>query len=143
MSAPAALTARALRARLEAAAAGLVYSSESDRPFEFVVVPAPGVAPGTALDPAAFAALVGATAAGPAERRALHRFLARHLDLADPLDLAAQRLRPRYEALEAALRDSLGIDAVYRVGRVEVACYAVGWTADGRLAGLRTVAVET
>lgn len=129
-----------LRERIERAAEGLVYTSESDRPFEFVVLPGAGdVPPG----PRAFAALLGAPADAPAEERELDEFLARHTETADPYDAQAQRIRPRYEALREVLRTALRGTTVYRIGRVEVECWIVGGDGRGNLAGVRTVAIET
>jgi hypothetical protein len=130
----------ALRERIERAAEGLVYTSESDRPFEFVFLPGAGDVPPGAR---AFAALLGAPADAPAEERALDDFFARHAETADPYDVQAQRVRPRYEALRELLRRELRGTTVHRVGRVEVECWIVGGDGRGNLAGVRTVAIET
>ena len=128
----------ALRQRLERAAEGLTYGSESDRPFEFFFLPGGGdEPPGTE----AFGRLVGA--AGAVEERELDDFFMRHAETSDPYDAEAQRIRPRYEALRETLRTSLRGTTVYRTGRIEVQCYVVGGDGRGNLAGLRTVAVET
>ncbi len=128
----------ALRARIERAAEGLLYTSESDRPFEFAFLPGAGDRPPGAR---AFAALVGAD--GEAEERGLDEFFARHAETADPYDVGAQRVRPRYEALRELLRHELRGTTVYRTGRVEVDCWVVGGDGRGNLAGVRTVAIET
>jgi hypothetical protein len=130
----------ALRERIERAAEGLTYASESDRPFEYVFFPGAGDRPPGA---GAFAAIVGAAPAEPAEERSLDDFFARHAETADPYDAEAQRIRPRYEALRALLGTELRGATVYRVGRVEVACWVVGGDGRGNLAGVRTVAIET
>ncbi|WP_420126635.1 nuclease A inhibitor family protein [Longimicrobium sp.] len=128
----------ALRERVERAAAGLTYGSESDRPFEFCSLPGGGDAPPGAE---AFGALIGAH--GPVEERDLDDFFMRHIETIDPADTGAQHLRPRYEALRELLRTSLNGTTVYRTGRVEVQCYVVGGDGRGNLAGVRTVAIET
>lgn len=130
----------ALRARIERAAEGLTYTSESDRPFEYVFLADAGERPPGARP---FAAIVGAAPGAPVEERSLDDFFARHAETADPHDLEAQRVRPRYEALRALLRAELRGATVYRVGRVEVACWVVGGDGRGNLAGVRTVAIET
>ena len=130
----------ALRERLEQAAEGLTYTSESDRPFEFFALPGAGDRPPGAD---VFARLVGAGEDEPREERDLDDFFARHTDTVDPYDAQAQRMRPRYEALREALRGELRWTTVYRVGRVEVRCYVAGGDGRGNLVGLRTVAVET
>ena len=127
-----------LRERLERAAEGLTYTSESDRPFEFFFLAGGGdVPPGSE----AFGKLIGA--AGAVGERGLDDFFARHAETSDPYDTEAQRLRPRYEALRETLRTALRGTTVYRTGRIQVQCYVVGGDGRGNLAGLRTVAVET
>jgi Nuclease A inhibitor-like protein len=128
----------ALRARLERAAHGLTYGSESDRPFEFFFLPGGGDAPPGAE---AFGRLVGAE--GRVEERSLDDFFARHAETSDPYDVESQRIRPRYEALRDLLRTELRGTTVYRTGRIEVQCFAIGGDGRGNLAGLRTVAIET
>ena len=119
-----------------------MYTSESDRPFEFVSLS--GASVDEPLTPDRFARVVGAPAGARIEQRDLDRFLARHIETSDPADLEAQRIRPRYEALKAALRAALRDVRVFRVVEgVEVRCYAVGWAPDGTLAGLATTAIET
>lgn len=126
-------------ARLAQAADGLLYTSESDRPFEAFELPGGGA--GWPYGADEFARRIGAS--GGAEEVTLDKFLARHIERADPADAVMQGLRPRFEALKAQLRAELRDVRVFRVGRVEVGCYAVGADAAGNLAGLRTVAVET
>jgi hypothetical protein len=129
-----------LRERLEHEAEGLTYTSESDRPFEFFFLPGAGDRPPGVE---AFARLVGAEPVAPLEERDLDEFFLRHAETSDPYDAAAQRIRPRYEALRETLRNELRWTTVYRIGRIEVQCYVVGGDGRGNLAGLRTVAVET
>ncbi|MEO5567859.1 MAG: nuclease A inhibitor family protein [Gemmatimonadaceae bacterium] len=130
-----------LRDRLLSASAGLLFSTESDRPFEFIRLGARD--PISAVMPARIAELVGQPAAHAAEWP-FERFLARHIDRVDPLDHRARELTPRYEDLESALRQSLGAVRVFRIGKVEIAVLAIGNDPEtGELAGLSTVAVET
>ncbi len=132
-----------MRTLLEEAARGLVYSSESDRPFEFVDFPRVALAPGVALTVERFAQLAGVAAGERVEERDLERFFARHIETSDPYDAEAQRVRPRYEALKATLQTALTGTRVFRVGRVDVRCYVVGRAPDGSLCGLVTTAIET
>jgi hypothetical protein len=129
-----------LRGRLAAAVEGLLYSSESDRPFAVWFRPAAEVP--RELDAARFAALVGA-AGEAAEERDFGRFLTRHIDCVDPADAVSWQKLPRYEALQALLEAELSDLRFFRVGRVQVRCYAVGRDEAGNLVGLETVAVET
>jgi hypothetical protein len=118
-----------------------VYSSESDRPFDFFAVPYPGqTASPTAGE---FARLIRVAADAPVEVRSLESFFARHTTTSDPYDVKAQRIRPRYEQLVRLLSQHLSHTRVYRIGRIEIDCYVAGLDGHGHLAGLRTVAIET
>lgn len=130
-----------LQEELERASAGLVYSSESDRPFEFFSLRYPGRS--SPPQPAEFAKLVGAANTTPAEQRSLVDFFARHTATSDPYDSEAQNIRPRYEALMRVLSTRLRDARVYRLGKIEIQCYIAGLDGAGNLAGLKTVAVET
>ena len=131
----------ALRRRLEEAAAGLVYSSEGDYPFEFFCIETDDA--GGELTAERFAELVGAPEGTPVGERTLDQFFARHLELSDPWDERAQELRPRYEHLKAVLCESLRDVRVFRLGRTQIACYLAGRDARGNVAGLTTTAIET
>ena len=126
---------------MERASSDLVYSSESDRPFEFFALPYKGrSSPPSATE---FARLVGAPKDAPVQERSLLDFFARHTATSDPYDSQAQKLRPRYEALMRALSTRLRGVRVYRIGKIEIDCYVAGLDSNGNLAGLKTVAVET
>jgi nuclease A inhibitor-like protein len=130
-----------LRRELERAAEGLVYTSESDRPFEWFELA--GGAAGWPYGAGEFARKIGAPADAPLEERTLDRFFKPHIESTDPYDTRAQEIRPRYEALKTLLAARLRDVRVFRVGRIAIDCYAVGDDGRGNLAGLRTVAVET
>jgi hypothetical protein len=130
-----------LRGEVMAAAEGLVYTSESDRPFEWFELP--GAAAGWPYGADEFARRAGAAAGAPVEERTLDRFFKPHIETVDPLDIRAQEIRPRYEALKKLLATRLGEVRVFRIGRIEIDCYVVGDDGHGNLAGVRTVAVET
>jgi hypothetical protein len=118
-----------------------VYSSESDRPFEFFSLRYPGKR--TTPSAAEFARLVGASPDLPVEVRSLDDFFARHTTTSDPYDSAAQKIRPSYEDLVRVISRRLRDVKVYRVGTIEVACYIAGLDASGNVAGLKTIAIET
>lgn len=129
-----------LREELERASSGLVYSSESDRPFEFFSLPYPGKrASPSASD---FARLLGAPPEYPVEVRSIENFFARHTTTSDPYDGEAQKLRPRYEELVRLLSQRLRDVKVYRIGKIEISCYVAGLDAHGNLAGLKTTVIE-
>jgi hypothetical protein len=142
MTAPAPDSDAARRLRqIEDAVEGLLYSSESDRPLEPFFRPAE-VVPAD-LDPRTFGRLVDAGPDDPAEERPFHRFLERHIDTLDPADSAAWQRLPRYETLRRLLLTSLSDIRFFRIGHVQVRCFAVGRDPAGNLLGVETVAVET
>ena len=128
------------RSRLERAAEGLLYTSESDAPFDYVFYAAAADVP---LSEAAFRAAAGVPADSVVEERTLVDFFARHIERADPADPVAVALVPRYRALRRALRSSARGVRVFRVGRIAIRCYVVGVDARGNVVGLATTAVET
>jgi hypothetical protein len=130
-----------LREELERASSGLVYSSESDRPFEFFSLPYPGKRASPSVSD--FARLVKAPPESPVEARSIENFFARHTTMSDPYDGEAQRIRPRYEELVRLLSRRLRDVKAYRIGKIEVSCYVAGLDAHGNLAGLKTTAIET
>lgn len=132
-------TAEAVRARLERAADGLLFLSEVDAPFEYVELP--GIPDGEIAADAVAEALGEPDA--PMEARSLDDFLAGHVEHVDPADTVAQQNVARFEALKAALMERLSGVCVFRVGAVEVRYYVIGRTAEGRVAGLVTRALET
>lgn len=139
-SAAEALYVTAIRLRLERAAAGLLYTSESDYPFTFYHRSARTTAP---LTVAVFRATAGVPADSVVDEVSLDSFLARHIERVDPADSAAVALVPRYRALKRALRETVRSPRVFRVGRIAIRCYVVGVDAFGNVAGFETVAIET
>lgn len=130
----------ATRRRLERAAAGLLYTSESDYPFDYVVFPANAAAP---LTDAAFRAAAGVPADSLVEEITLDAFFARHIERVDPNDAAAVALVPRYRALKRTIRASVRGARVFRVGRIAIRCYVVGVDARGNVVGLATTSIES
>lgn len=130
-----------LKGEVEAAAEGLLYTSESDRPFEWFELA--GGAAGWPYGADEFARRIGAAAGAPVEERTLDRFFKPHIETVDPMDTRGVEIRPRYQALKQLLATRLRDVRVFRVGRIEIDTYAVGDDGRGNLAGVRTVAVET
>lgn len=128
-----------VRERLTAAAAGLLFLSEMDAPFEYVELP--DIADGEVTSQAV-ASAAGSSGA-PVAMRSLDEFLAGHIDQADPADPVGQENVPRFRALKAALTETLSDVRVFRVGEVEVSYYVIGRTEGGCVAGLVTRALET
>jgi hypothetical protein len=131
-----------LMRRITEAAVGLVYSSESDRPFVPFSLPA-SAAPPWPPEPRAFARMVGAQGGDPVVEQSLDAFFRRHIELVEPADEAAWRLLPRYDALKRLLETELSDVRVFRIGRVQVHCFIVGRDVDCHILGLTTVAIET
>jgi hypothetical protein len=130
-----------VRERIERAAEGLVYSSDSGRPFEFRRFPGITI-PVTRLSATELASLAGARG-GQVHELTLDEFLARHIERADAQDVEAQRLVPRYEALRDAIRASLDDVRVVRHLGVEVRWVVLGNDpSTGEIAGVETVAAE-
>ena len=131
-----------VRERIERAAEGLVYSSGSDRPFEFRRFPAIAI-PVARLSPTELASLAGARG-GDVQEITLDELLARHIERVDARDEESQRLVRRYEAFRDTIRESLADVRVVRHGRSEVRCLVLGNDpATGEIAGVETVAVES
>jgi hypothetical protein len=129
-----------VRNRLEHAAEGLLYTSESDFPFEFFCAPAQVA---DTLTAETFRALAGVSADTPFEEISVDEFFARHIERVDPNDAVAVALVPRYRELEEAVFETLHEPRVYRVGHIAVRCYIVGTDRSGNVAGLTTTAIET
>jgi hypothetical protein len=130
----------ATRHRLEEAAAGLLYTSESDYPFDYVFLAAAAAPP---LDEAAFRAAAAVPAGEVVEARTLDDFFARHIERVDPNDAVAVALVPRYERLKRTIRTSVRDARVFRVGTIAIRCYVVGVDPWGNVVGLATTAIET
>jgi len=129
-----------VRERLESAAEGLLFISESESPFEYEELPADTPA---ALTPDSVRAALGEPEETPVEETSLDRFLSGHIERADPADPVAQENVGRFRALKQALTESLSEVKVFRVGEVEVRYHVLGRTPDGRIAGLAASALET
>jgi len=110
---------------LTRAVQGLLYPSETDAPFE------PFVWEAGANTMASVRRLSDEAAAEPCRTETLDDFLG---------DLAEEK---EFAQLAALLKKTLTGIKVYRFGTVSPTYYVVGADAGGRLAGLKTHAVET
>ncbi|MDB4889832.1 MAG: Nuclease inhibitor-like protein [Gemmatimonadetes bacterium] len=125
------------------ASRGLLYTSESDYPFVFVRRSQVSRSPNTALTVAEFRSAFGVPSNTQVETVSLDEFFARHIERVDPFDDVAQALVPRYIRLRETLRASLLQLVIYRVGRIAIGCYILGFDANGDLEGLTTISIET
>ncbi len=123
---------------LQKLVAGLVFMSESDAPLESVAY----AAPGGELANAALLKLLGEPADAKVATVELTQFLRNHT--ADAGVLHDVNLANRYKALQLFMKQELDGTQVYRVGTgPQIRAYALGRTADGTLAGFKTVLTET
>ncbi len=129
-----------IRTRLEHAADGLLYTSESDYPF--VWYQSDGFAT-TPLTEQGFRVAARLSDAAVVETTDLDVFFARHIERVDPNDPAQVAMVPHYRHLRETIRRTLPDVRVYRVGRIAIDCYIVGTDSDGRVVGLTTIAIET
>lgn len=126
---------------LHDAAAGLLYTSEGDFPFNDLSIAGQALVwPQTADQ---FLLTVSAAPGTAIEEATLDKFFARQIEQADPQDARLQAMKPKFEALRELLRGSLRDVRVFRVGTVEVRCYIVGADASGKLSGLVTTSLES
>jgi Nuclease A inhibitor-like protein len=115
----------------------LLWSSESDYPFEIVTWPL-----GTELIPTAlFKDLPDADRS--IETMTVADLFAPVLTIEDWYEAEELAQVNRYTDLIHAIESNLIDLQVFRVGEVEIAIYIVGKTPDGDLVGLKTYVVET
>jgi hypothetical protein len=122
------------------ASAGLLYTSESDYPFDYVSRP---IFLRDTLTVASFRFAFGVPRTTPVDVRDLDRFFARHIELVDPYDPVGVALVPRYEELKFQIRELLNAPKAYCVGTIQIRCYVVGTSPEGVVAGVATTSIET
>jgi Nuclease A inhibitor-like protein len=115
----------------------LLWSSESDYPFEVVTWERGVELNSTAL----FSKL--ATPNDSIEPLTLTELFAPVLTVKDWYESDELALVNRYTDLLHAIESNLSDVKVFRVGEVEIAIYIVGKTPNGDVLGLKTCAVET
>jgi hypothetical protein len=122
--------------RLQQATADLVWTSESDYPFEVLTWNQD-----TELQPTAlFKDLPPDTAI---ETTTLQDFFAPALQTEDWYGEEELATVDRYQKLIETIGSNLSDVVVFRVGKIEIAVYVVGKTLDRDLVGLKTQVVET
>lgn len=122
---------------LKQATTDLLWSSESDYPFEIVTWDRGLAITSTAL----FSKLAEPNAA--IETLSLTDLFAPVLTVEDWYEDAELAQVKRYTDLLHAIESNLAEVKVFRVGEIEIAIYIVGKTPTGDLVGLKTHAVET
>ncbi len=122
---------------LKQATIDLLWSSESDYPFEIVTW-----AQGVEMTPTAlFGNLDDPNLV--IESITLTDFFEPVLMVEDWYEAAELALVDRYTNLLHAIESNLAEVQVFRVGEIEIAIYIVGKTPDGDIVGLKTYVVET
>lgn len=121
--------------RLQQATTDLVWTSESDYPFEVVTW-----SKDTELNPTALFKLPTDTAI---ETTTLQDFFTPALATEDWYGKEELATVDRYQKLVDAIGSNLSDVVVFRVGEIEIAVYIVGKTLDRDLVGLKTQVIET
>jgi hypothetical protein len=118
---------------------GLLYTSESDSPFE-VVRWARREPTLTAAD---LRSLVGRDSDAHVEEVGLDQFFHDLTQDQDWHDAEDKKTVEQYRNLVAMLKKNLVDSKVFKIGDAELEIYIVGRTTDGDWAGIKTKAVET
>ncbi|GAA4337313.1 nuclease A inhibitor family protein [Flaviaesturariibacter amylovorans] len=124
--------------RLQEAAQGLLYLSETDAPLLAFELDGTGVAPEAALP-----ALSDAPAGTPPERVELTHFFRNQVRAEEGGGPELSHRAGRFRSLQQQLEKTLAGVAVYRLGSVQVDAFILGRLPDGTVGGLRTKLVET
>jgi hypothetical protein len=124
--------------RLTKGTDGLLFSSEADYPLE----------PFIWTNPQPFVANLLYTLTTLPESTAVtevpfNEFFAPMISLDPDAPLAAQARVARYKKLIRLLRRVFRDLKIYKLGTIEIPTFIVGRLADGTIAGLRTMVVET
>ncbi len=123
--------------RLRQTTVDLLWSSESDYPFEVITWER-----GIEMTPTAlFEELKQSDL--PVEMITLTDFFAPALTVEDWYEAEELAQVDRYQELLHAIESNLIDVQVFRVGEIEIAVYIVGKTPDGDVIGLKTYAIET
>jgi Nuclease A inhibitor-like protein len=124
---------------LKKASKGLLYTSETDAPFEvFTWKNGTG-----ALSTAKLLTLAEQDPASPVEVTTVDEFFAPLIAEKDWHGREEKAIVQKFKALRRAVDANLKDPNVYRVGTIEIAIYLVGQAHDGDWAGLKTTSVET
>ncbi len=125
---------------LKEASRGLLYQSESDYPFDVLVISLDTNMPLTAET---LPALLNISSSATIEQTDLESFLRPMSHPHDPHDKVLQQEAPKYRQLEKVLQSELHNTQVFRVGEIKIDVYILGYTKEGNLAGLHTTVIET
>jgi hypothetical protein len=124
--------------KLQAAAAGLVFISESDHPLEPVEV---NIGSSELLTQLRKQSIKEAGA--PVEEQTVDYFFRNHVKVNDAGNAVEVQTAQKFTQLVQALKTEFPDVKVYRVGTVQVHAYIIGKLAEGKYGGLKTVLIET
>jgi hypothetical protein len=127
-------------ARLEEAAKGLSFQSESDYPIEPFLIPTSGNEP---ITPALVLKAMKQAPDAPAKTDTVDEFFATAAEEQDWHNEAERQTVQRFRNLVKVLQENLSDLQVFKVGKVERDVYVVGRTPAGALAGVKTKVVQT
>lgn len=117
---------------------GLVYISETDAPVEAFCIDR-----GQSETVSVLKQLDGSPAAAPVKEIDAVAFFTRLITVKDWFGDSEKSRAKKFLELKELLEESLHGLRAFRLGEVRVRYYVAGVTADGRLAGVKTSAVET
>ncbi|PMD98804.1 MULTISPECIES: nuclease A inhibitor family protein [Siphonobacter] len=120
---------------------GLLYTSESDAPFEVNALPE--WQEETPPEAEAFRTLLGLEADVPVKIQKIESFFRPLLKTYDWFGEEENQTVERYQQLKSFVATQLTKPQVYRVGEVEIDIYIVGQSVDGPWVSLKTKATET
>jgi hypothetical protein len=121
--------------KLEIAASGLLMMSESDYPFDYIHTDE------SQLNDALALKLAEKPVGTPVSQVTIEHLL-RNLANPETRSVNAETVS-RFQNLMATLKQELHDITVYRVGEIQVHVFILGFTADGTVAGMRTLLIET
>jgi hypothetical protein len=121
--------------QLSTAAAGLLYMSETDAPFEAFEIPASShtIAENIRL----------MMASAPVEIQDVNYFFRNQVRLDEGASDADRERSEQFKRLLLKIRQLLPDAQVYRSGTTRIEAFIAGTFADGSRGGLRTIVVET
>jgi Nuclease A inhibitor-like protein len=131
------LTTATIIDRLKQATTDLLWSSESDYPFEIVTWE-----PGIELNPSDLFSNIYDTDLA-IESMDLADLLAPVIAVEDWYEAEELALVDQYKELLQSIESNLSEVQVFRVGEVEIDIYIIGKTPGGDIIGLKTLSVET
>lgn len=121
--------------KLEIAANGLLMMSESDYPFDFIQTNESRLSDELALQ-------LADKPTGTLVEQVTIEHLFRNLANPETHSVNAETVK-RFQNLMNTLKQELHDITVYRVGEIQVHVLILGYTADGTIAGMRTLLIET